>query len=73
MKIKSKLENIRNHIAQQKLTEANIQEAINWVRDANCENLTHFLGKGKIYGRFSSVAEIDDFVAENRETWLQDK
>ena len=36
---------------------------------SEAKNLTDFLGAGKAYQRFSSVKEIDNFVAENRETW----
>ena len=37
--------------------------------DAKPKNLTDFFGVGKDYSRFTTVKEIDDFIAENREVW----
>ncbi len=36
---------------------------------AQPKNLLDFLGAGKTYSRFSSVADIDAFIADNRELW----
>ena len=33
------------------------------------QNLLDFIGLGKQYARFSSVEEVDRFIASNRELW----
>ncbi len=39
------------------------------VTDMKPKTLVDFLGAGKAYNRFSSVENIDAFVAGNRELW----
>jgi len=37
--------------------------------NAEPKNLLDFLGAGKAHARFTSAAEIDKFVTDNREVW----
>lgn len=36
---------------------------------SDIKNLVDFLGAGKAHRRFSSVEDIDNFIADNREIW----